>query len=498
MDQTRTTAPSTPLAAALALAALLAATPAFALDVRQHDGALPYQSDLGRAFVPCTAPNTVTLDGKPACAPAVTSVCKYNHSNLHLRGDSRSAPSGRMTMWTTTSPAICDSEEYVIETGLRYSGDFSAAGVEAPCPSGRCTFPDRVASFDQLGLSAVLTLTGGDADVPKGNFEIRGLTVFGPDGLPMVAPGIDEHPLALRFFGNLTVPIEPCTSGPVCDLAPWTSPCDFESGEVEITRAAYTNAGLARVRMRNVTGTSPLCQSGIYHLEATVRGTVKGCGNPVDLCTLPDTTVTIPLPVDGRDIDAGGPLLFASHPNLRYASTQILGVRVIDPTGLPVAAVGVAGPTVLPEPRVTVKGDALRVRTTIPIGGPDVRIDPAADPGLTVTVSDRDGVVYTVTIPDVRWQLQPPLGSRWTYADQNGVLNGVRKARVKRLVKKGVTHGYDVDLQAAGVDLSAADRASLTVNVTAPVFVDVLGVDDLFEWQGTRTCKGTYPKLTCK
>ena len=63
---------------------------------------------------------------------------------------------------------------------------------------------------------------------PKGNVEDLGLLrrafvetehayqrswlLLGP--LPYVAPGIGEHPLALRFVSNLTVPIEPCTTGP--------------------------------------------------------------------------------------------------------------------------------------------------------------------------------------------------------------------------------------------------------------------------------------------
>jgi hypothetical protein len=36
------------------------------------------------------------------------------------------------------------------------------------------------------------------------------------------------------------------------------------------------------------------------------------------------------------------------------------------------------------------------------------------------------------------------------------------------------------------------------VNVTARYLVDEVGVDQVFKWQGTRTCRGTYPKLICK
>jgi hypothetical protein len=201
--------------------------------------------------------------------------------------------------------------------------------------------------------------------------------------------------------------------------------------------------------------------------------------------------------MNGRDVDDSGPLRFAGQ-GLHYETTQILALRVIDPTGLPVATAGLGGVAPLHAPVVKVKGDTLRVRTTIPLPSNDFRIDPTAEPGITVSVSDRDGLVYAVTIPDVRWQLQPPVGSRWTYADKGGVLNGVRKARVKHLIKKGVTTGYDVDLQAKGVDLSSADHASLTVKVVAHRFIGGLAVDDVFEWQSTRTCRGAYPNLTCK
>jgi hypothetical protein len=139
------------------------------------------------------------------------------------------------------------------------------------------------------------------------------------------------------------------------------------------------------------------------------------------------------------------------------------------------------------------------VQATIPIPNEQTRIDPASAPGLGITVSDRDGVVYDVTIPGVRWQLQPPIGSRWTYADKAGVLNGVRKAKVKHFSKKaGTVQGYLVELEAQGVDLAAADHASLTANVTARYFVDDLGLTDVAKWQGTRTCRGTYPKLVCR
>jgi hypothetical protein len=56
-------------------------------------------------------------------------------------------------------------------------------------------------------------------------------------------------------------------------------------------------------------------------------------------------------------------------------------------------------------------------------------------PALAADVRPAEGVISSVTIPRERWQLQPPIGSRWDYKDPNGVVNGVRKMRVKRIVK---------------------------------------------------------------
>jgi hypothetical protein len=498
MDRIRSTLSPTSLAAALALAILLRVAPAGAVDVRQPDTRAVFTSDLSRAYAQCTTPNALTRDGKPACAPAVTSQCKHIEGNVSLWAGMINAPLGSARIWKASSPASCQDGDYAVATLLRYSGDYTAAGPEAPCASGLCTWPDVITSFDMRTDSFVLTLTGGESVVIDGNYALSRLTIYGPDGLAAAAPGISGTPLAERFFGNLTVPIEPCTTGAVCDLAPWTSPCDFASGDIVITRADR-NVGEAHVTLRNVTGTSPVCRTGTYLLEATVRGTVRGCGTPTVLCTLPDTTLTLPLEVRGRDVEGGGLLGFASFTQQAYDTTQILDARVIDPTGVPIATVGLAGPSPLRAPRVTVKGNALRVRATIPIPNAQTRIDPASDPGLRITVSDRDGVVYDATIPQVRWQLQPPIGSRWTYADKGGVLNGVQKASVTRFSKKaGTVLGYDVDLQARDVDLSAADHASLTVNLTARNLSDDFGVDQVFKWQGTRTCRGTYPKLVCK
>lgn len=487
--------------AALAVTTLGTPTSAPAIDVRHRDSGSIYESELARAYAPCTAPNTVTSAGEPACAPAVTSVCRQSTSRLEMLAIPGVAPIGLVFLGKPQTPAMCKDGDYVGETAMRYTGDFTALLAETPCASGLCTFADVVTSFNMGRDVTLLTVIGADSNIPQGNFELLGLTILGPDGLPTAAPGIGE-PNSDRFVSDLTVPIEPCTTGDVCDLAPWTSPCDFSSGEIEVVKLpiALSRVALAHVVLRNVAGISPLCLTGTYLAEVTVRGTVAGCGTPPSLCTLPDTTLTVPLEVSGRDAEGEGLLRFSSLES-SYETTQILGVRVIDPTGLPVATAGIAVVESLASPRVDVKGDTLRVRATIPVPSPNRRdfvIDPAAEPGLRVVVSDRDGTIYDVTIAAERWQLQPPIGSRWTYADRGGALHGVRKASVKQIAKKGVTQGYDIDLRAKGPDLSAADHASLTVNLIGLRLVPADNEAMVVDWHGTRTCRGTYPKLICK
>jgi hypothetical protein len=172
---------------------------------------------------------------------------------------------------------------------------------------------------------------------------------------------------------------------------------------------------------------------------------------------------------------------------------------VLDPTGIPVAAAGVTGVETIREPRVVIKGDQLSVEGLIsaPAEGGSI-IDPATDPGLSVALSDRNGTVYAVNVPADRWQLQPPLGSRWDYADQFGTLNGVRSARVTRVLKRGVQIGYKVELKARGVDLSAVSFPTLTLQFDVHRLIPASSYDDAFRVQGTRTCRGAFPKLTCK
>jgi hypothetical protein len=125
-----------------------------------------------------------------------------------------------------------------------------------------------------------------------------------------------------------------------------------------------------------------------------------------------------------------------------------------------------------------------------------ITIDPARDPGLTMTLRDRSAALYTVTIPADRWQLQPPLGSRWDYRDQNGILNGVRKARVKRIVKGGIATGYAIEFHAKGIVAPTPADPGVTVEIDVPR--SIVGNIDLSSQQAHRTCRVGPTKLVCK
>ena len=489
-------------------AAMIAATTALwgvpfasAIDVRQPESLSVLTSGLVRAYVPCTAPDTVTHLNQPACSAPVTSACDFGgRASFELGEREDFTPSVHVALPALGGPAVCDDlEAGTIVAGIRASADYDL--VETPCPTGHCTYPDVTNHLDDLKFGGGSLVVAGQVGMGDGNFEFRGLTVVAPDGLPMAAPGVGQStPLGERFVGNLTIPTPQCVGGPQpCDLPPPTSPCDFESGEVELTLDP-SSAPRAHVVLRDVAGTSPLCTTGTYQMEATVRATVWGCGGTAahpNLCTMVDQPVTVPLPVKGRNVDGGGLMLIGGFMAV-YESTEILAVRILDPTGQPIAAAGVTGVTPAAKSRITIKGDTLRVQTFLPVpAAGQSAIDPATEPGLTVQLEDHNGPVYGVSIPQDRWQLQPPVGSRWTYADPlAAALNGVRSVVVKRVSKKGQQLGYAIDLRARGVDLSAADLASVTLHIGVPRSGPGYGY--VFQWQEARTCTGAYPKLTCK
>ena len=331
------------------------------------------------------------------------------------------------------------------------------------------------------------------------NVEVGAIRIVDADGIPIVATGVGV-PATARLVSNLTVPYPACPDE-WCDLGPWAPPCDFESGELVWLRDAATGAPQVHATLRDVTGASPLCATGTYRVEATVRPTVYGCGDPAHptLCTLVDRPVAVAFRADRRRVDAAGVIDIGSYP-YRCAGLEVLESRVLDPTGAVVASPGVTGVRPTPETSIVVKGTALKLRSFIDIRyasvDPTVSVDPTLD-GLTVRLADRDGLVWEAAIPATGWQLQPPMGERWDYRDQGGRLAGVRKARLQRVSKKGVVLGYRLDVVARGADLSAADFPGLTVGIDV-TSRSMLGGVAVLEVEGHRTCTGGLGKLTCK
>jgi hypothetical protein len=368
----------------LAVALLIVAAPVSALEVREPDGGARFEADLVRAYARCTAPDTMTLGGHRACGTPATSVCWYDVGSLKMLAADDATPTGILEFrrpFTSLLPDVCESPDYggyIGAVDVRASGEFAAVGGESVCPSGRCTHTDSTSTFDlKFGLVFV-PIIEGDNRLIDGNTETLGFSLTAPDGLPLAAVGVGVAsrapvfgfgtPAGHRVVSNLTVPSPPCLDGPFCDLPPWTSPCDFNWGEVEWT-AESSEPPTAHVTMRGLAGTSPLCTTGTYQLESTVRATIKGCGDPgaPSACTLVDQTVTVPLSTKSAGIDDEVSLTVGGFGG-QYVTTEILGARVLDPTGVLVAAAALPSAYRLSRPRITWKGDVLKFTAVIRAG----------------------------------------------------------------------------------------------------------------------------------
>lgn len=479
----------------LAIVLLLASVPARAAEVRQGTPPARLHGALARAYAPCLAPNAVTANGEPACAPAVTSACDFNPLAATVDVVSSTNRDAGFTVPRLIvsfqvrpgGPPECQTGTYRTLVGLRATGSPSP---DQACASGTCTFEDVV--VETTVSQALLTLP--DLGLTDPSFEITSVTIVAPDGLPIAATGVEGTTATLT--GNLTVPYPPCTTpepagrGDSCSIAPWQPSCDYDEGS--LTWATDSAGGpTLTTTLTGVAGTSPLCATGDYEVHAVARVTLNACGpNHTDRCTLPDRIVTVRAPAHGRDVEttATVPLgVPGTHP-----SVQVLAMRVVDPTGSAIGTMGVTGVVPLGGPRIAIGPRTLKLRVVLPVE-PGVTIDPTADP-TTIALTDRDGTVFSVTIPPERWQLQPPLGSRWDYKDKLGTIAGVRKIVVKRVVDDDVVTGYRIDLAAKDVDLAAADFPSVTVHVTAPA----ADAGPPLHAERNRTCRVKKTKLDCK
>ena len=480
--------------ASLAIVALTI-VPGFAAEVRQGTEPAGYHGALTRAYAPCLAPNDATANAQPACNPALTSACQFDPSAATVDVVSSIAREAGFTVPRITvhlgiqpgGPPACQTGTYRALVGVRATG---SPEPDRACAAGTCTFEEVVVEAP-VG-SARLPLP--DLGLGAPSFEITGVTIVAPDGLPMAATGVggSEH---TALTGNLTVPYPQCSApepagrGDSCSIGPWLSACDYDEGSLAWRTTANGGAVLTTTLV-GIAGTSPLCTNGDYEVRAVVRATVSACGpNHTERCTLPDRTVSMLAPARGRALAAD--VTVSLGVSGTQPSLQILATRVLDPTGAAIATMGVTGVTPLTTPRFSVGRRAVKLRAVLPVE-PDIAIDPTAAP-TTIALTDRNGTVFSVTIPPERWQLQPPLGARWQYTDKLGTIAGVRKILVKRIVDDDVATGFRIDLDAKDVDVSAADFPSLTAHVTIPASD---GGGPLVA-ERSRTCRVKGGKLAC-
>ena len=460
--------------AALALT-LSAAVSYAALEIR-HNPNDEYDVELTRAYVPCAAPNDTSSDGVPACSPPVTSACSYSSGDLQV-DKIKNAPKLNMNLKinNVSGPGSCTSGPYAAEFKLRITAD------DTGCTGGQCTWEGDVS------FSVPLTLDDGDLelddvaleDVALGygiymghvaSYQILGLTIFAPDNKPMAAAGMGNQS-AKSFTSNVGVPYPECTAPdtstvvgfPACSNPTWGGSCDFIRGEIR----ARDNSSNANPDVPEVTaifsgliGTSPLCADGTYIVAMTVRATGSVCsGAP---CTLIDTEALIPVTAedgvindDGWDASLAGP----------FDTMEVLETRFLDPFSDVLATNALSNAFLVAEPVARIKfRDLANPNDDLIVlkgGFPHPAIDPSVG-GATFTATDRNGTIYTATIPAGSWQVVKP-GAKWQYKDPLGTNAGVVKASIREFKSSGIPSGFRIKLKAKNVDLSAADLP--TVNV---------------------------------
>jgi hypothetical protein len=475
---------------------VFAATPGVAVEVRQPDTGANYYATLVRAYAPCLTPNTTTTNGLPACSPAVTSTCDFRSASLAINGSPLSGVTGRLNLLFPSSavPPEC-AGPYLLRVTVRASG---TPALGTACSGGACTFQDLVIAQDVASIEfGRFEIAVPDTELVEPSFEILHAVLIAPDGLPLASSGVGIGVTNESVRGTLTVPYAACTTpdpdgrGDACNLAPWTSSCDFNGGELALTSDWHITGGELRTIMAGLAGSSPLCTNGTYHVETTIRATVDGCGTEEDpeRCTVVDQTVLTPVEVDGSEVDTTSSLALGSF---HHAAIELRSARLLDPTGEVLGAIGVPAVRMLLKPQVLIAPDQLQLRTTIPFENAFDRLDPTAG-DTAITLTDRNGVVFAVTIPPDRWQLQPPVGTRWDYIDKLGMLNGIRKIRIKSVGKPGAITGYRFDLRAKNLDLSAAGFPGVNLSIAVPKPDEELHVA-----QRNRTCRVNGLKLKCK
>lgn len=482
-----------------------AAPVAALVDVRWAPTIQRWQGDLTRAYLPCLAPNDASSEGVPACTPPVTSICTFDHGDVAFRPRT-SAPLVTVSanLEDVGGPGACTTGPYALAVVLRITADDPA------CAGGLCTFEDQTytvpldprPSSDFEARNVVLDdLIPGD--LVNESFAVVSATVIAPDGLPIASTGLVGND-ATDVTVAMTAGHPPCTApdttgvlGDACSAPVWPSACDYEGALLRWTYNDNRATLLFRPNVQGLVGVAPQCAAGTLESLVVVRVTDDDCtgGAP---CTLVDQVVTTPLTLSRGSLSDTVPFPDDLGVVLPATSVEMRQAALVDANGDLLAEAGFGHTGRLADPKVTIakrdladpNDDTLKVQATFANAG----IDPTDAAGFSLTIGDRLGPIYAVTIPGNLWQLGQPLGTKWTYTNEFGTIGGVRKAQIKAFKSDGQIAGFKVKLQAKDVNLSAAGYPA--VNLTMDIAND--GTFGSTFAQRNRVCRATTKTLNCR
>jgi hypothetical protein len=501
-----------PRVVALAVVALLSlAGTSSAIEVRHVEG-VRYAADLGRAYAPCTAPNTLTSTGIPACTPAVTSACDFGSSSLDLRKlEYANEIGGDAIVNNVEGPGDCATGPYTMKITLRISAN------DAACAGGECTLQDVTWSIplsqhnnDFRALDFTLESLFPGAPTAISNYEILDVWVLAPDGLVLAAAGMiadggaDVRADFSTAYAQCTAPDTANVWGvPACSAPTWESACDFTLIDVNATPSSL--GPRLQPAALGLTGVPASCANGTYAFVPRVRITTEDCGTP---CTLVD--LDVPLFVDAvkGEIERRNVLLSSDPGGVGVGflgeedTVQLLELRVRDAAGDLLAGAAVTPTLRLDRARIAaafkvpaVADDRITIKADFPYGPLKPVPGPPLDPtlgGVTFTATGKAGVGFTATIPASAWFVAKP-GRFWIYKDPLGTNNGIRKAVVKEFRRGGSSAGYKVQLLGKDTNAIAASQPALDLAVT----VSTADGGTAVATRGTR-CKQRSSALNCK
>ncbi len=472
-----------------------AAAPVRAVEIRDTHKKSLYQAAFTRAYAPCLAPNDQTPEGIPACSPPVSSVCGFKSGHVDVR-----AISGEPTVMVSsqisklTGPGPCTTGVYTLRLSLRATADDPA------CAGGSCTFSDVVVSkpLVRSGKNAA-KVDFSLADVlPSGfgaaNLQILTAAIADPNGVDLATSG------AATGKSNLTVADARCDApntagalGPACAPPVYEPVCDFEVATLQWHRSKM-GAFFMAPRAGAVVGAAP-CGTGTYHVDANLRITTARCGDGTVPCTYVDTPISLPATAEKGSLEAKTSIDTTGIVRL-LGNVELRDIRLSDPSGAALGATGVGYARRLRKPHVVVArrtlanptDDALRVDAEFP----PAALDPSAGAGVTITVHDSDGVFYAATVPAAAWHDAAPM--HWTFKDKNGAIAGIRRADIHGFNRSHKLAGFKIGFVVAGVALGAADRPSVTLELS----VAEAGGAGVVTAARNKVCKLKKTGLTCR